>query len=158
MWILRLDCSCKICLISVQPRADSWQRQGPWKAKNRVPTFWEQDKAWVLGSMLRVWEGGKGITGESKASGLFGAVEKRVGRRWYAQREAQTSHNHVPAQIQTEGQLGTGPSQSHPNPPSFALSLSFIASIQVNKLTQLFLYEFSQLHLGKNSSREWVGS
>lgn len=57
-----------------------------------------------------------------------------------------------------EGWLGAGSRQNHPNPPSFILSLSFIASVQVNTVTQLFLSEFSPLHLGKSSSRECVGS
>lgn len=89
---------------------------------------------------------------------------KQVGCGWCSGKEGrrkvvcQTSHNQIPAQIQTWGTAGNWIKPESPKSSKFPLSLSFIASVQVNKLTQLLLYEFSQLHLGKSGSREWVGS
>lgn len=80
MSVLRLDCSWKICPISAQPRAHSWQRQGPQKAKNRVPTFWEQDEARVLSSVVRVvvvggWE--QGLLMRAKQAVFLGTVGRK---------------------------------------------------------------------------------
>lgn len=62
--VLRLGCSWEICLIPAWPRTGFWQWQH--HSKKRVPTFWEESNAWVLGIKLRVWEVGNGSLVKAK--------------------------------------------------------------------------------------------